>query len=283
MSAQSASPHHPGRGVRKAAAHAPRRVGEALKEFRSLNSREARAAFADHWIGLWARDFDEAWPMVYELLQLVEEEKLYADPRRVGPGAAGDGESHGDASTYETFAAYFEDRVKQPFDTWAQMESTYHYAQRYAPDLLRKAFSIARDAKERVTEGTRILAQAIKDGLAINSGGGPMTSEEISNRDIITVRDGHGGTSAEYLMRRIARDRPDILNRAADGEFPSVRSAAVEAGIAPRTQTVRIDDPESIVRTLRNHMKPDAFARLVELLTKEDSDTQRPPGREDET
>jgi hypothetical protein len=40
---------------------------------------------------------------------------------------------------------------------------------------------------------------------------------------------------SEYLTARIARDRPDILERMKAGEFASVRKAAIEAGIAPYT------------------------------------------------
>ena len=40
-----------------------------------------------------------------------------------------------------------------------------------------------------------------------------------------------GGTSADYLSRRIARDAPAVLERMKAGEFPSVRAAAIEAGI----------------------------------------------------
>ncbi len=36
------------------------------------------------------------------------------------------------------------------------------------------------------------------------------------------------GTSSDYLTSRIARDRPDILNRMKAGEFKSVRQAAKE-------------------------------------------------------
>ena len=68
-------------------------------------------------------------------------------------------------------------------------------------------------------------------------------------------------------MRRIARDRPDILDRTAAGEFPSIRAAAIEAGVTPRTQNIRIDDPESIARTLRRYMKPDALTLLAALLS----------------
>src|SRR5690242_3775325 len=127
----SARPHPDGRGLRFAARWGSRRVEEALRDFRSLNNRGARAAFADHWIGSWARDFGDAWPMLYELLKIVEDDELYRDPRRVGPGAAGT--ELGDKSSYDSFAAYFEDRVGQPFQTWAELESTYSYAKQYAP------------------------------------------------------------------------------------------------------------------------------------------------------
>ncbi len=40
-----------------------------------------------------------------------------------------------------------------------------------------------------------------------------------------------GSNNSEYLSARIARDRPDILNRMKAGEFPSVRQAAIAAGI----------------------------------------------------
>jgi hypothetical protein len=39
------------------------------------------------------------------------------------------------------------------------------------------------------------------------------------------------GNRSDYLIARIARDRPDILERMKAGEFTSVREAAREAGI----------------------------------------------------
>ncbi len=39
------------------------------------------------------------------------------------------------------------------------------------------------------------------------------------------------GNQADYLARRIARDRPDILEGMKRGEYRSVRAAAKEAGI----------------------------------------------------
>ncbi len=252
-----APPHDPGRGLRKAAAYAPRRVAEALAEFRRLNSRGAKAAFADHWIGLWARDFDDAWPMVYELMRIVEEEGLFRDPRRVGPGAAGGPATHGDESEYATFADYFEDRVKRPFKTWADLEATYHYVGRYSPEFFNKPFSTAQRAQEL-------------EGKTINAGDGPLAADEKANRNNVTVSQaGVRGNHPDYLTRRIARDHPQIFERMKAGEFPSVRAAALEAGIVKRTQSVRLDDPESAARSLRKHMSPMARAELARLLAED--------------
>ncbi len=39
------------------------------------------------------------------------------------------------------------------------------------------------------------------------------------------------GNRSQYLVNRIARDRPDILERMKAGEFAYVRQAAIAAGI----------------------------------------------------
>jgi hypothetical protein len=55
------------------------------------------------------------------------------------------------------------------------------------------------------------------------------------------------GTSADYLLARIERDTPEILEKYKQGEFPSVRQAAIAAGI------VKV---------------PTAFERILKLLPK---------------
>lgn len=244
--------HPAGRGVRFAARRRPVGVEEALKDFHSLNNRGARAAFADHWIGLWARDFGDAWPMLYELLKIVDEDQLYRDPRRVGPAAAGT--EHGDKSMYDSFAAYFEDRVGQPFRTWAELESTYSYAKQHAPDLFEARYDKAQAVSARVValDGKRINAATDHD---------PRPSP-----DVIRTNGAQGGTGADYLTRRIVRDHPAIAARMKAGEFTSVRAAALEAGIVARTVSVRPTDPTQVARSLRKHMSPEQLTQLRSLL-----------------
>lgn len=64
----------------------------------------------------------------------------------------------------------------------------------------------------------------------------PMTPQEAGtlggrgNKAFDNIKSFIGGTSADYLTARIARDRPDILERMKAGEYSSVRQAALDAG-----------------------------------------------------
>lgn len=65
-----------------------------------------------------------------------------------------------------------------------------------------------------------------KNAKPLANSGANQHTEGVDN-----INSSSGGTSSDYLTARIARDHPDILNRMKAGEFKSVRSAAIEAGI----------------------------------------------------
>lgn len=82
------------------------------------------------------------------------------------------------------------------------------------------------------------------------------------------------GNTADYLAARIARDRPDLLERMQDGEFKSVRAAALEAGFVSPATTLRLDDAAKAARTLRKYASGEFLRALVEEL-KEDQTAHR--------
>jgi len=85
------------------------------------------------------------------------------------------------------------------------------------------------------------ILQAYADAELVNRGGNNNPSgrnqhkkEEVKLDDVKvdqkeTVK--FGGNGAPYLLRRLARDHAEILDRYEAGEFPSVRQAAIAAGI----------------------------------------------------
>lgn len=60
------------------------------------------------------------------------------------------------------------------------------------------------------------------DGKIVKEGPGPLTDQQRSNGDIVTINETGKGNSADYLTARIARDHPDILNRMKAGESVAV-------------------------------------------------------------
>lgn len=87
-------------------------------------------------------------------------------------------------------------------------------------------------------------------------------SGENAADDVSRVSHGNG---ADYLTRRIARDRPDVLERMKAGEFPSVRAAALEAGIVKVRWSCPSDVP-GIARALSKRLTQSELAELLLML-----------------
>ena len=64
--------------------------------------------------------------------------------------------------------------------------------------------------------------------------------------------------SQERILRRLARDAPEILERVKAGEFKSARAAAIEAGIIKPVPTVRlVDDLNKVAASITKHLTND--------------------------
>jgi hypothetical protein len=78
------------------------------------------------------------------------------------------------------------------------------------------------------------------------------------------------GDSPEYLSARIARDRPDVQEGMKAGDYPSVRAAAVDAGIVkPRIQVTWKADatPEAIAAAIYKKIPSEMLSDVIQLLT----------------
>jgi len=76
--------------------------------------------------------------------------------------------------------------------------------------------------------------------------GGPGRGHK-SDHNIIAFE----GTSREYLLRRIARDQPELLSEIGPGKrFGSARAAAIEAGIITPFPSLQLKDPAPTAQKL---------------------------------
>ena len=128
--------------------------------------------------------------------------------------------------------------------------------QQWARDVLKllddsgvRELGASADAAEPLTKHGEI-----GNGRADESRGDNITSTER-------------GTAQSYLLRRLARDAPDILERVKTGEFKSARAAAIEAGIIKPVPTVRlVDDLNKVAASITKHLTNDQRIQLAELL-----------------
>ena len=105
--------------------------------------------------------------------------------------------------------------------------------------------------------------------IPLRRNGGARKKGEQSNP---SMADRKYGNNAAYYTARIARDRPDILERMIRGEFSSVRAAAKEAGIyrnpQPRAKKVTVNgDVEKLAHRIRELLGPADFGRFVDVVS----------------
>jgi hypothetical protein len=80
------------------------------------------------------------------------------------------------------------------------------------------------------------------------------------------------GTCVSYSVRRLGKERPDLLERVKAGDL-SPHAAMVECGFREKQITVP-DDPVKAARRLLLHFQGDRLETLVRLLTAEGTDFQ---------
>ena len=132
---------------------------------------------------------------------------------------------------------------------------------------------------EQVVEGVRVLHAHGHDGavplqLAITQAKAqPLAAVDApgpgrGHKTLDNVNPLQGGNSQAYLLRRLARDAPDVLDQIGpDKEFKSARAAAIEAGIIKPVPTVRlVADMEVVAGKLCQHLTPQQLIQLIDLL-----------------
>ena len=124
-------------------------------------------------------------------------------------------------------------------------------------------------AQDAVSAAKARAMELAKESEPIAAHGGDRDTKESKQgyRDnLASIR----GTSPEYLTARIARDRPDILQKMQQGEYPSVRAAAIDAGIVKPRQRFEVGHstkPENLAKSLIDKCDRAFVVQLAATLT----------------
>ena len=108
------------------------------------------------------------------------------------------------------------------------------------------------------------ITQAKAQPLAAHGEIGNGREDKSRRSDRTSTR----GETQSYLLRRIARDQPQLLDQIGpDKEFRSVRAAAIEAGIIKPVPTVRlVADMGVVAGKLCQHLTQQQRIQLIDLL-----------------
>ena len=110
-------------------------------------------------------------------------------------------------------------------------------------------------------EAIDTFQQLVRKGKpAIGKHGGDRRSENAPKPESSTK----GGTGVDYLVARLKRDHPELLEEIGQGKrFPSVRAAALEAGIIKPSMQLSVTTPEKLADDLRKRLPEEFWAQFV--------------------
>jgi hypothetical protein len=92
---------------------------------------------------------------------------------------------------------------------------------------------------------------------------GRYLARDSSKGDGVTFGREPRGNAQSYLLRRLARDHEGIFNAFEAGEFPSVRQAALAAGIVTDRRLTLPDDPEKAAALLATRFEATYLIQLA--------------------
>jgi hypothetical protein len=173
---------------------------------------------------------------------------------------------------YVSFEDFYNRELRKTWGEWARLQAIYEKKLNGASDT---ELQPEIDANARAAQTMAAAVPVAAHGGAREDAGRKSKTEPkvINQGDNITLKtpsNGIRGTSKEYLAGLIKRDRPDVAADVEAGKYPSIRAAALAAGIIKyRVAQFNPDNPDQIARQLKKHCSASVIENLKLLLNGE--------------
>jgi hypothetical protein len=113
--------------------------------------------------------------------------------------------------------------------------------------LFEKFLAVVASSNRGVKGEAQWLIGQIRLSRPLSKNGSAGRGRGLSYDNLIASQ----GTSREYLLGRLARDQPDLLNEIGSGKrFKSARAAAIEAGIITPFPSLQLKEPAPTAQKL---------------------------------
>lgn len=169
--------------------------------FLALENAEQRHGFLDAIMSKLGSNLGD-WARFYEAIEIVREQKQYWKMKGYG-----------------TFEEFWRTVAGPSFQSFKELEDVYNFAKTACPELFGIDFEGARVLRKRLGALKRIPELNVHGGARVKkrlySG---IDEAHLAVAQAMTWHNA-GGTSLEYRLARIKRDRPDIAARVLNGEY----------------------------------------------------------------
>jgi len=110
-------------------------------------------------------------------------------------------------------------------------------------------------ATEILGQARKMVIQAVcarAEEMGPIDNGGDRRSEKARNQFDNSKTETKGGNDQTYLARKIMTDSPETFDRLKQGEYRSVRAAAMDCGIVKerKVKAIPVDTPDAAIRAL---------------------------------
>lgn len=175
--------------------------GDVRDRFASLENDEQRQGFLDAVTGKLDSNWGN-WAKFYEAVAIVREQKSYWQ----GKG-------------FDSFDDFWRAKAGPAFQSFKELESIYNFAKTACPELFGIDFEGAKQLRKKLERLSAIPALANNGGIRAKKRLYAGVGEAHAAVTQAMTWHNAGGTSLEYRLAKLKRDRPDIAARILAGEF----------------------------------------------------------------
>ncbi len=210
---RSTKPHSVAYGWGEAASTYPgwepsANISYVLDQFRILNTDEARAAFADKWLGLCVQSLNGVLPICYKLMGIMEDQEMYKFPHWMEGNR-----------TYNSFDHYFKYRFNKLFDNWSKMEHTYQFIVDFCPqEILDKLLPIEEDGELDEKFHSDFVQKKTDAVLSLN--GGAKSNQEDTEQLTKSVINGLQKMTTQEVVNFCGLSKRQVDRRRQEGRLP---------------------------------------------------------------
>ncbi|MDP2143124.1 MAG: hypothetical protein Q8J80_03255 [Gallionella sp.] len=175
--------------------------GDVRGRFASLENDEQRQGFLDSITTKLDSNWGN-WAKFYEAVSIIREQKSYWQSKG-----------------FDSFESFWRAKAGPAFQSFKELEGIYNFAKTACPELFGIDFEGAKQLRKKLEKLSSIPALA-QNG--VTKAKKRLYSDTTEAHAAVTQAMGWhnaGGTSLEYRLAKLKRDRPDIAARILAGEF----------------------------------------------------------------